>query len=87
MATRGDRVLVHGFKGREAILRVWETKEGGMVLSSEDGYRRLMEGDQTAPLVGFPAQDVDRVVDVDPLHSGDQSRVLASSGSVSGRTG
>lgn len=63
MATRGDRVLVHGYKGREAILRVWETRAGGLVLSSEDGYRRLMQGDQTAPLVGFPARDVKGVLD------------------------
>ena len=59
MATRGDRVLVHGYKGREAILRVWETSAGGVVLSSEDGYRRLVEGDQTA-------QDVQRVLVSEP---------------------
>ncbi len=67
MATRGDRVLVQGYKGREAILRVWETKVGGLLLSSEDGYRRLVEGDQTAPLVGFPARDVQRTLDAEPL--------------------
>lgn len=67
MATRGDRVLVRGYKGREAILRVWETRVGGLVLSSEDGYRRLVEGDPTAPLVGFPVRDVDRVLEVEPL--------------------
>jgi len=72
MATRGDRVLVHGYKGREAILRVWETKVGGLLLSSEDGYHRLVDGDQTAPLVGFPARDVQRTLDVDPLSPSQQ---------------
>jgi hypothetical protein len=74
MATRGDRVLVHGYKGREAVLRVWESRTGGLVLSSEDGYRRLMQGDLTAPLVGFPTRDVKRVLDPATAPSTEQSR-------------
>ena len=70
MARRGDRVLVRGYKGREAVIRVWETRLGGLVLSSEEGYRRLLKGDRTAPLVGFPARDVDRVLDPETVVPG-----------------
>lgn len=59
---KGDRVLVRGFRGREAVLRVWETRPGGILLSSEDGYGRLLRGDSRAPLVGYPDRDVQLVV-------------------------
>lgn len=58
MYQRGDRVIVQGLGGRTAILRVWEDRGSGVVVSSDDGYRRLMAGDDTAPQVGFPAADV-----------------------------
>lgn len=62
MARRGDQVLVEGFGGRRAVLRVWETSAGGAQLSSEAGYKRLVAGDRDAPLVGFPASDIRRVL-------------------------
>jgi len=64
MYTRGDRVLVRGFRGREAVLRVWEERGRGIVLSSESGYARALAGDDDAPLVGFPLTDVQRRVEV-----------------------
>jgi hypothetical protein len=60
MYARGDRVVVQGYNGRRAVLRVWEQRGQGIVLSSEAGYFRAIAGDDDAPLVGFPLSDVQR---------------------------
>jgi len=57
MFRKGDRVLVRGAGAKEAVLRVWEVRGRGLVLCSEDGYRRLMAVEDT-PRIGFPLADV-----------------------------
>jgi hypothetical protein len=54
---KGDLVRVQGFGNREAVLRVWERRERGAILSSEDGYERLEAGEE-APMIGFPMRDI-----------------------------
>ncbi len=58
MYQRGDRVVVEGFGGRRAVLRVWEDRGRGLCLSSEAGYQRALAGDEGAPLVGYPRRDI-----------------------------
>ena len=58
MARRGDRVRVRGYQDREGVLRVWEVRPHGLVLTNDEGYKRLLDGDEEAPQVGYPAADV-----------------------------
>jgi hypothetical protein len=58
MYQRGDQVLVEGFGGRRAVLRVWEDRGAGLALTSESGFARLESGDLEAPIVGYPRGDV-----------------------------
>ena len=55
---QGDRVRVRGYHDQEGVLRVWEVRSGGLVLTTERGYERLLSGDENAPQVGYPAQDI-----------------------------
>ena len=57
---RGDREGVTGYGGRTAILRVWHDHLRGVVLTTEDGYQRLLIG-CSGPLVGYPYEDVGEV--------------------------
>lgn len=57
MYERGEQVIVEGFGGRRAILTVWEDRGRGLALSTQDGYARLLAGED-APIVGFPRGDV-----------------------------
>jgi hypothetical protein len=61
MYERGQRVIVEGYNGRRAVLRVWDDRGRGVALSTEEGYKRLLAGDSDAPLVGFPRRDIVRV--------------------------
>ena len=54
---RGDRVQVRGYGGREAVLRVWELRDGGLLLCTESGFLGLQRG-KDEPLVGFPLTDI-----------------------------
>jgi hypothetical protein len=54
---RGTRVIVEGKGGRRAVLTVWEDRGRGLTLTSDAGYKRLIDGED-APLVGFPKHDV-----------------------------
>ena len=54
---RGDRVLVEGYKGRRAVLRVWKVMERGMQLCSEERFNALQPG-EIPPSVGFPMVDI-----------------------------
>ena len=65
MFTRGQRVRVEGYKGRKAILRVWEDKGHGLTLCSEAGYARAIEGGELVA-VGFPMSDVRGLADQPP---------------------
>ena len=58
MYQRGDRVLVEGYGGRQAVLRVWEDRGAGLALTSESGFGRLKLGDPDAPIVGYPCGDI-----------------------------
>jgi hypothetical protein len=54
---RGDQVVVSGFGGRTAVLRVWEDRGRGVLATSESGFARLLQGEEAA-LVGYPKEDV-----------------------------
>lgn len=58
MYERGERVVVKGFSERPTVLTVWEDRGRGLTLTTDDGYRRLLDGDTDAPQVGFPRGDV-----------------------------
>jgi len=66
MYQRGDRVLVEGFGGRQAVLRVWEDRGSGLALTSESGFERLASGDDEAPIVGYPCGDVRGLAEPSP---------------------
>ena len=57
MFQRGDRVQVVGFRGRRAILRVWEDKGRGLLLCSDATFRRAEQGAELIA-VGFPMCDI-----------------------------
>ena len=53
----GDRVLVEGYGGKTAVLRVWEVRGRGLLLCSESGFARAGEGEEVVA-VGFPMADI-----------------------------
>jgi hypothetical protein len=57
MYVQGDRVVVRGFGGREAVLRVWEQIGCGVFLCSEAGYERMWQGGDPE-VIGFPLSDI-----------------------------
>ena len=57
MYKKGDRVIVEGFGGKRAVLRVWEHTAKGVWMCSEEGYQDLISN-RDAPIVGFPHKDV-----------------------------
>jgi len=57
MYKRGDRVLVEGYGGKTAVLRVWEVRGRGLLLCSEAGFSRAAEGEEVVA-VGFPMVDI-----------------------------
>jgi hypothetical protein len=64
MFQKGDRVQVVGFRGRSAILRVWEDKGRGLLLCSEATFRRAEQGGELVA-VGFPMCDIKGLADED----------------------
>ena len=63
MYTRGDRVLVEGFGGDRAVLRVWGTYKHGLALCSEVSYLWALRAGEEAEWLGFPMQDIKEKVD------------------------
>lgn len=63
MYKRGDRVLVEGFRGDRAVLRVWDAYRHGLALCSEENYQHAMNGDEAKVLV-FPMCDIKGSADV-----------------------
>lgn len=60
---RGDRVLVRGMGGDEAVMVVWEPlKHGNALLTTEQHVARLVAGED-APYVGYPRQDIVRIME------------------------
>ena len=57
MFQRGDRVQVTGFRGRSAVLRVWEDKGHGLLLCSEATFKQAEQGGEVVA-VGFPMRDI-----------------------------
>lgn len=57
MVSRGDRVKIQGFRGKTGELIVWESRDQGLLLCTEQGYRLLLQGIE-APIVGFPMCDI-----------------------------
>ncbi len=53
----GDRVLVEGYGGKTAVLRVWEVRRRGLLLCSEPSFARAAEGEEVVA-VGFPMADI-----------------------------
>jgi len=54
---RGDRVRVVGFRGKRAVLRVWEDKGHGLLLCSEATFRQAKNGCEVVA-VGFLMSDI-----------------------------
>ena len=57
MFKRGDKVNVEGFQGRKAVLYVWDHREAGVFLCTEEGFQSKMRGGE-APVIGFPRHDI-----------------------------
>ena len=57
MFSRGARVIVTGYLGKTAVLRVWHVGPKGVWCCTEDGFRRRLLGEE-APVVGYPVRDV-----------------------------
>ncbi|MDP2953447.1 MAG: hypothetical protein Q8O76_09050 [Chloroflexota bacterium] len=57
MFRQGDRVVVQGFGSKEAVLRVWETRERGLLLCPEESYQQMLRGEEGA-VIGFPMGDI-----------------------------
>ena len=51
-------MLVEGFGGRRAVLRVWKALRKGYQLCTEEGFHALEAGGTGVPLVGFPSRDI-----------------------------
>ena len=62
MFKKGQRVNVEGYKGRRAILRVWEDRGHGLLLCSEASYKQASNGGELVA-VGFPMVDVKEKLD------------------------
>ena len=57
MYQRGDRVVVRGYGGRTAVLRVVETRRRGLLLCPESRFGEIVAGREPVA-VGFPYSDV-----------------------------
>jgi hypothetical protein len=55
---RGDRALVEGFGGKQAVLRVWEVRERGLILCTEGEYDNAISNGEIVTALGFPMGDV-----------------------------
>lgn len=63
MYTKGDRVAVEGLHKRTATLRVWDIKERGLLLCTDQGYDfGTMTGEEPIA-VGFPWSDIKGLVE------------------------
>ena len=58
MYQRGDRVEVEGFGGDRAILRVWEVRQRGLIVCTEEDYQNALSGDGLPMALGFPFDDI-----------------------------
>ena len=57
MFNRGDQVRVEGFQGHSAVLYVWDDRDAGVFLCTEEGFRSKMAGGD-AVVVGYPHRDI-----------------------------
>ena len=57
---KGDTVVVRAFGGEPKIVRVWEIKEGFILICSEENYETLRNGSKGLMPVGIPKNDVFR---------------------------
>lgn len=57
MFKRGDLVQVQGWGGKRGILRVWEVRLKGLLLTTEEGFKKLLAGEE-APNIGYPMSDI-----------------------------
>jgi hypothetical protein len=55
---RGTLVIARCYKGRAAVLRVWESGSKVIYLSEESQFQRLSNGVEALRPVGFPPEDV-----------------------------
>lgn len=56
---RGEKVIVRAFGGEPLLRRIWEVFPHVIDICSEEGYKKLMAGEDWLP-VGFPREDVFR---------------------------
>lgn len=54
----GQVVVVKDFKQRGFVRRVWDYTVNNVFITSENGYKRLSEGEKTPWPIGVPIQDV-----------------------------
>ena len=57
MYKQGDVVLVEGYGGRRATLRIWKVLPRSLQLCTEEHYQAAMLG-EVPHVVGFPLADV-----------------------------
>ena len=62
---KGVRVRVCGYRGQKAVLRVWEQRPRGLMLCSDEGYARAIEGGEVVA-IGFPFADIEGEADDGP---------------------
>ena len=55
---RGDLVRVEGFGGMQATLRVWDVREGRLLLCTDEEFHKGINGNGVPDVVGFPMRDI-----------------------------
>lgn len=55
---KGSLVIARCYGGIAAVLRVWDYRGNLVYLSEESQFRRLSEGREALPPIGFPIEDV-----------------------------
>lgn len=51
-------VVVKDFMGRAFVRRVWDYTVSNVFITSESGYKRLSDGEETPWPIGIPIEDV-----------------------------
>jgi hypothetical protein len=55
---RGQTVVVKEFNGLPLVVRIWEVRDSGVFIHSEEEFNRRMRGEKPLDPVGFPYEDV-----------------------------
>ena len=57
---RGSRVIVRTYSGKAALARVWDANSKVVLITTDDGFRKLSSGKGDVLPIGFPKVDVFR---------------------------